>query len=130
MSGPAGEETASSSSTGGPQFVLPKLSDGVKAKEIPWIISKGLVVPDGTVVRQGIVNAWSPPPTNDVSTNLFKMLFGMKQRKKTAPADEEEEATPAQTKQASDDEDSDSEEEWSDDDEEDDVSEKEDSDSD
>lgn len=62
---------------------------------------KGLVVPQGSVVMDGIADPpWRPWPTPESANQLMKMLLGI--RKKKAAPEPEEEAAPAVESDSSD----------------------------
>ena len=50
---------------------------------------KGLVVPEGSVVMDGIADPpWRPWPTTESANQLMKMLLGIRKKKAPEPEDE------------------------------------------
>jgi hypothetical protein len=53
-------------------------------------IQKGLVVPEDSVVHEGLSDTWAPL-SNEESTNLFKQLLGIRRKKQDYENEEEPE---------------------------------------
>lgn len=53
-------------------------------------IQKGLVVPKGSIVSIGLPEAFREAPTSESSSAMFKMLFGVRNKKRIVVDDEDD----------------------------------------